>query len=473
LSPSVDPARLLSRLVEIVGAAHVLTDSELFSGQLVEPRGLYAGRALALVRPGDRDEVAAVVAACAGAGVAMVPQGGNTGLVGGQTPDSSGAQVIVSLRRLNRIREIDPLTDTMIVEAGVTLAEAQAAAEKADRLFPLSLASEGSCTIGGNLATNAGGVAVLAYGNARELATGVEVVLPDGRIVHGLSKLRKDNTGYDLKDLFIGAEGTLGIITAAALKLFPAPRSRATAFVGLASPAKALELLRLARVALGTAIVSFELIPRIGLDFVLRHGRDARDPLGGRHDWYVLLEAASQSTRGLEPEIEALLETAFETALIEDAALAASLDQRDDFWRLRESLSEVQKFEGGSIKHDVSVPLGVTPQFIEEASRAVEAMLPGARVVPFGHMGDGNIHFNVSQPVGADKAAYLARWEEMNEVVHAIVARFGGSFSAEHGIGQLKRDLLARGKDPAALDVMRRIKAALDPAGVMNPGKVL
>ena len=473
MSQAIDPARLVSQLVEIVGAAHVLTDGELFAGQLVEPRGLYRGRAQALVRPANRDEVAAVVAACARAGVSIVPQGGNTGLVGGQTPDASGAQVLVSLQRLRHIREIDPLTDTMIVEAGVTLAEAQAAAEGADRLFPLSLASEGSCTIGGNLSTNAGGVAVLAYGNARELATGVEVVLADGRIVHGLSKLRKDNTGYDLKDLFIGAEGTLGIITAAALKLFPAPRSRATAFIGLASPAKALDLLRLARVALGTSIVSFELLPRIGMDFVLRHGRDVRDPLAGRHDWYVLMEAASQATQGLEAEVEALLATAFERDLIGDAALAASLDQRNDFWRLRESLSEVQKFEGGSIKHDVSVPLGVVPEFIDEASRAVEAMLAGARVVPFGHMGDGNIHFNVSQPVGADKDAYLARWEAVNEVVHGIVARFGGSFSAEHGIGQLKRELLARDKDPAALDVMRRIKAALDPAGVMNPGKVL
>ena len=473
MSPTAESAGLLSRLVDIVGAAHVLTDSALFAGQLVEPRGLYQGRALALVRPANRDEVAAVVAACAAAGASIVPQGGNTGLVGGQTPDASGAQVIVSTQRLRQIREIDPLTDTMIVEAGVTLAEAQAAAEKADRLFPLSLASEGTCTIGGNLSTNAGGVAVLAYGNARELAAGVEVVLADGRIVHALSKLRKDNTGYDLKDLFIGAEGTLGIITAAALKLFPAPRSRVTAFIGLASPTKALELLRLARVALGASIVSFELMARVGLEFVLRHGRDVRDPLSGRHDWYVLLEAASQSTRGLDAEVEALLAAAFEQDLIEDAALAASLDQRNDFWRLRESLSEVQKFEGGSIKHDVSVPLGVVPQFIDEATRAVEAMLPGARVVPFGHMGDGNVHFNVSQPVGADKEAYLARWEEVNEIVHAITARLGGSFSAEHGIGQLKRNLLARAKDPVALDVMRRIKAALDPGGVMNPGKVL
>ena len=464
---------LLADLSAIVGAANVLVDPEMILGNLTEPRGLYTGRALAVVRPGSTAEVSAVVKACAAAKVAIVPQGGNTGLVGGQIPDESGGEIVLSLRRMKRIREVDPLTDTMIVEAGLTLIEAQQAAESADRLFPLSLASEGACTIGGNLAANAGGTAVLAFGNARELTVGVEVVLADGAVVNALSKLRKDNTGYDLKDLFVGSEGTLGIITAAALKLFPRPRSRVTAFIGLTDPSHALKLFRLARDRLGQNVVTFELMKRIALDFVLKHGTNVRDPLERPHAWYVLLEAASQVEGGLEEAVEGLLGEALEGEWIEDAALAATLEQRNDFWRLREYISDLQKPEGGSIKHDVSVPLGVVPEFIEQATAAVEAFLPGVRVVPFGHMGDGNIHFNVSQPLGADAAAFLARWEEVNEIVHGIVAEMSGSFSAEHGIGRLKRDLLAKAKDPAALEVMRRVKAALDPQGIMNPGKVL
>ncbi len=464
-------ANLLEEIARVVGATNVLTDPEIMAGMLIEPRGLYSGAARAIVRPGSTAEVSKVVALCARAGAVIVPQGGNTGLVGGQTP--AGGEIVLSLKRMNRVREIDPLTDTMIVEAGVTLSEAQAVAEGVDRLFPLSLASEGACTIGGNLSTNAGGVAVLAYGNARDMATGLEVVLADGRVVNGLSKLRKDNTGYDLKDLFIGAEGTLGIVTAAALKLFPRPRSRETAFIGLSEPKQALALFRLARERLGSVVVSFELLPRIALDFVLRHAPGARDPLSAPHPWYVLMEVASQATSGLGEVLEELLGAAMEREIIDDATIAATGEQRAAFWALRENVSEVQKHEGGSIKHDVSIPIGVVPEFLAEASAAVTAHLPGARVVAFGHLGDGNIHFNVSQPVGADKAAYLAGWEEMNEVVHAIVARRHGSFSAEHGIGRLKRDLLARAKDPTALDVMRKIKAALDPQGLMNPGKVL
>jgi FAD/FMN-containing dehydrogenase len=462
---------LLEKLAGIVGPSHVLTDDDAMAGALVEPRGLYRGHARALVRPANTAEVSAVVAACAAAGTPIVPQGGNTGLVGGQIP--LGPEIVLSLKRLNRVREVDALADSMIVEAGVTLAEAQAAAEAADRLFPLSLASEGSCTIGGNLSTNAGGVAVLAYGNARELTSGVEVVLADGRIVNALSKLRKDNTGYDLKDLFVGAEGTLGIITAAALKLFARPKARETAFVGLADPASALKLFRSARENFGSGVVSFELIPRIALDFVVAHANGARDPLGDRHPWYVLVEIASQVAGGLSEAVTDWLAGAAEADLIADAALAASGEQRDALWVLRENISEVQKFEGGSIKHDVSVPIGAVPEFLAEATAAVASHMPGARVVAFGHMGDGNIHFNVSQPVGADKAAFLADWENMNEVVHAVVEKFHGSFSAEHGIGRLKRELLARKKDPAALDVMRRLKAALDPQGVFNPGKML
>jgi FAD/FMN-containing dehydrogenase len=466
------PDAILAGLQNIVGARHVLTDPALFAGALVERRGLYKGQALALVRPGSTKEVADVAAFCNEARIGMVPQGGNTGLVGGQTPDLSGTELILSTQRLRSIREVDSDSNVMICEAGVTLAEAQAAALASDRLFPLSLASEGSCTIGGNISTNAGGVNVIAYGNTRDLVTGVEAVLADGRIVNALSKLRKDNTGYDVKSLFIGAEGTLGLITAASLRLFPNPRSQATAFVGLKSPDDALKLLRLARERLGAAITSFELIGRNAYDIGLRHG-GARAPLRGAHDWYVLIEASSQAPSGLDESFAGALEAALEEGVIEDASIAASLDQRADFWQLRECLSEAQSKEGGSIKHDVSVAVGLVPALIREATPAVEAFAPGARVVAFGHLGDGNIHFNVSQPIGANRQAFLDHWDAINEIVHGIVARLGGSYSAEHGIGQLKRELLARWKDPASLAVMRQIKAALDPNGVMNPGKVL
>jgi len=462
----------LAALEKIVGARHVLTDSALFAGALIEPRGLYRGKALAFVRPGSTAEVAAVAAHCNEARIGVVPQGGNTGLVGGQTPDESGDEIILSTQRLKAVREVDAHADVMICEAGVTLAEAQAAALKADRLFPLSLAAEGSCTVGGNVATNAGGVTVIAYGNTRELVTGVEAVLADGRIVHALSKLRKDNTGYDVKDLFVGSEGTLGVVTAVSLRLFPNPRARATAFVGLASPAHALDLLRLARGRLGTGVVSFELIGHVAYDITIGNAL-ARAPLASPHPWYVLIEAVSQIPQGLDEHLAGALEEALERGIVEDAAIATSLDQQNEFWRLRESIPEAQIREGGSIKHDVSVAVGAVPAFIDEATRAVEAFEPGCRVVCFGHLGDGNMHFNVSQPIGADKAAYLSRWDAMNAILYAIVARMGGSYSAEHGIGRLKRELLARTKDPAALAVMRAIKATLDPNGIMNPGKVL
>ncbi len=449
----------------------MLTDPALIAGALSEPRGLYHGKTLALVRPAAAKEVAGVAALCNEARIGIVPQGGNTGLVGGQTPDSSGEEIILSTQRLRAIREVDLDGDVMICEAGVTLAEAQAAALAADRLFPLSLASEGSCTIGGNVSTNAGGVTVVAYGNTRDLVTGVEAVLADGRIVNGLSKLRKDNTGYDVKGLFIGAEGTLGVVTAASLRLFPNPRARATAFVGLKSPEDALKLLRLARERLGH-VTSFELIGRNALDITVRNGL-ARKPLGGDHPWCVLIEATSQAPEGLDAALADTLQAALEGGIIDDASIAASLEQRAEFWRLRESIPEAQVREGASIKHDVSVEVARVPALIREATPAVEAFAPGARVVAFGHLGDGNIHFNVSQPIGADKQAFLDRWDAMNEIVHGIVARLGGSYSAEHGVGQLKRDLLARWKDPASLAVMRQIKATLDPNGVMNPGKVL
>jgi FAD/FMN-containing dehydrogenase len=463
----------LSELAAIVGPAHVVTDPQLLESRLVEPRGLYHGRALALVRPGATEDVARLLAYCNEKRLPIVPQGGNTGLVGGQIPDESGAAIILSLQRMNKVREVDATSNSMVVEAGVTLAAAQAAAEGADRLFPLSLASEGTCTIGGNLSTNAGGVGVIAYGNTRDLTLGLEVVLANGSVMSGLNKLRKDNTGYDLKDLFIGAEGTLGVITAASLKLFPRPRAMATAFVGLASPAAALELLALSRQYVGNGVTSFELLPRIGIEFVMRHAPGSRDPLGERHPWYVLIELSSQIAARLEETLSELLQAAMEQGIISDGAVAATLEQRNAFWRLREDMSEVQRAEGGSIKHDVSVPIGRAADFIDEASAAVLALIPDARVVAFGHLGDGNIHFNISQPIGADKAAFLARWEEVNGIVHAVVARYKGSISAEHGIGQLKRTLLRETKDPVALDLMRKLKATLDPNGVLNPGKVL
>ncbi len=437
-----------------------------------EPRDLYHGRALSVVKPSSAEEVARVLAFCNESGTSVVPQGGNTGLVGGQVTDDSGAQIILSLQRLDRIREVDPACDSMTLEAGVTLLRAQQIAESVDRYFPLSLASEGSCTIGGVLATNAGGVHVIAYGSARDLALGVEVALADGRIVSGLSKLRKDNTGYDLSRLFIGSEGTLGVITAATLKLFPRLRGRVTAFVALADPAAALELLTFVKGEAGSAVQAFELLPRIALDFVARHCA-ARDPFATPHPWYALVECAYAREEGSEEEVLDILQRASAAGLIDDATVAASLAQRNALWRLRELVPEAQKHEGGSIKHDVSVPLPHVAAFIAEAGAAVEKLIPGVRPVPFGHMGDGNIHYNLSQPIGADKAAFLARWREANDVVHGIVARYGGSISAEHGIGQLKRDLLAQVKDAAALSVMRAIKASLDPRGVLNPGKLL
>ncbi|MCU4178946.1 FAD-binding oxidoreductase [Bosea sp. BH3] len=464
---------ILERMAGIVGAKNVVTDVDAMVPYLKEWRDLFRGKAQAIVRPGSTAEVAELVKLAAQTGTTLVPQGGNTGLVGGQIPIAEGREVILSLQRLDKVRAVDTDGDTMIVEAGVTLKRAQDTAEAAGRLFPLSLASEGSCTIGGNLSTNAGGTAVLAYGNARELCLGLEVVLPDGRIWNGLRQLRKDNTGYDLKDLFIGSEGTLGIITAAVLKLFPLPAARATAFLAVPEPAAALALLNDAKAGAGGTLTTFELMPRIGLEFVLRHAAGARAPLSEPSPWYVLMEVSAQSAAGLDEAVEAFLGEALEKGIVTDAALAGSLTQRADFWKLREMMSEVQTYEGGSIKHDVSVPVHAQPEFLKRAIAVVEAMVPGCRPVPFGHLGDGNIHFNVSQPVGADKAAYLAGWSEMNEAVHAIVTELHGSISAEHGIGRLKRDLLPGVKDPVELDLMRAIKQTLDPKGVLNPGAML
>jgi D-lactate dehydrogenase (cytochrome) len=470
---SVPPvsADLIGRFSAIVGEKNAITDPQAVEAYVTEDRGLYHGHTPLVLRPRTTDEAAAILKLANATRTAIVPQGGNTGLVGGQTPHHG--EIVVSLTRMDSIREIDPASNSMTCEAGVILARAQDAAEAADRLFPLSLGAEGSCTIGGNLSTNAGGTGALAYGVARDLVLGLEVVLADGRVWHGLNKLKKDNTGYDLRHLFVGAEGTLGLITAATLKLFPLPRSVETAFVGLASAENALDLLMLVREMTGGAATGFELISKTALEFALRHGSGVRAPLAGSHDWFVLLELSSQRAEGLRATIEDVLGQAVERDIIEDATLAESLDQANAFWHIREILPEAQKPEGGSIKHDVSVPVAAMPAFLREAGDAVQALIPGVRPVPFGHMGDGNIHYNISQPVGADKQRFIERWHDVNDVVHGIVTRLGGSISAEHGIGVLKRDLLPAVKDPIALEIMRSLKRTLDPNGILNPGKVL
>ncbi len=469
--PPAPSAETLRAFTAIVGEKYALTEPSDQRAYLQEWRRLYQGKTPLVLKPGTTDEVSRILALADQTRTAIVPQGGNTGLVGGQIPFET--EVVVSLERLNRIRSVDPRGNTMIVEAGVTLAGAQKAAEAAGRLFPLSIGSEGSCQIGGNLATNAGGLQVLAYGNARNLVLGLEVVLADGRVWNGLRGLRKDNTGYDLRDLFVGSEGTLGIITAAVLRLVPQPKSKATAFVGLSGLDAAARFFDLAYEMGAGELTAFELMPRIGFDFVLRHVEGARDPLSGPYPWYALIELASLRLDAAPTQAEAILVQGIEAGIVADAVLAVSLTQAAEFWRLREMLSEVQLYEGGSIKSDVSVPIAALPEFLARATDAVMALMPGCRPVPFGHYGDGNIHFNVSQPEGADKAAFLAHWEEVTGAVNAIVLELGGSISAEHGIGRMKRDLLRKVKAPLEIDMMRKIKAAFDPRGILNPGKLL
>ncbi|MGO4707285.1 FAD-binding oxidoreductase [Microvirga sp. 2MCAF38] len=462
---------LIERLAAKLGPDAVISDPAGMAGYLVETRGLYRGSALAVVRPKDTQQVAIAVEECAAARVPIVPQGGNTGLVGGGVPFGG---VVLSLTRLNRIREVDAINATITVEAGCILSEVQEAADRVDCLFPLSLASEGSCRIGGNLATNAGGTAVLRYGNMRELTLGLEVVLADGRIWNGLKGLRKDNTGYDLRDLFIGSEGTLGIITAAVLKLFPKPKVRATAFVGCAGPRDALSLFQRFRDAVGDRLTAFEYIPRFGLEIVLKHAPGAVRPLADDHPSYALIELSSaEESVDLQGALENVLTRAIEDGIVTDAVIATSEAQNRALWGLRESLSEVQRKEGGSIKHDVAVPVSRVAEFIQVATKACEAEMPGIRVCAFGHFGDGNIHFNLSQPVAMEKAAFLAQWAHFNRIVHDIVHGMNGSIAAEHGIGLIKRDELTHYKDPVALDLMRTIKHALDPHNIFNPGKVI
>lgn len=463
---------VLSRLHEILGPKGVIVDPALLEPHLVEWRGLYRGTARVVVKPANTEEVAAVVKLCAETRTPIVPQGGNTGLVGGAVADEKA--IILSLARMNKVRALDKSAYTLTVEAGVVLADVQKAAEEADRLFPLSLAAEGSCQIGGNLSTNAGGTAVLRYGNSRDLVLGLEVVLPNGEIIHGLHGLRKDNTGYDLRHLFLGAEGTLGIITAAVLKLFPRPRDIATAFVAVENPQAAIDTLALLRESSGDTVTMFELMSRFSIETVLKHVPGTADPVETVSAWYALIELSSPRAGGdLQSALEEGLGAAMENGWVTDAAIAQNDSQRAAFRRIREEISDAQKHEGGSIKHDISVPLAAIPAFLERADAAIEKLIPGTRPCSFGHAGDGNLHYNLSQPVGADREGYLQQWEAANRVVHDIVQDLGGSFSAEHGIGKLKVHELEHYKSPAALEAMRQIKRALDPYAIMNPGKVI
>ncbi len=466
--------KLIERFIEIVGVNHALVDQGVISSYLVEQRGLYHGRTPLVLRPSSPKEVSEIMKLASATGTPIVPQGGNTGLVGAQQPDESANEIIVSMERLNRIRSIDVEGNLALVEAGVVLQTLQEKVDEKGRFFPLSLGSEGSCQIGGNLSSNAGGTDVLAYGNTRELCLGLEVVLPDGRILDDLRYVKKDNSGYDLKDLFIGAEGTLGIITAAVMKLFPKPQGKAVAYAGMKSPEKALELLLLAQKKAGSMLTGFELMAKVGMEMSLRYVKGARAPLEHESEWYVLLDLSSSHSDGeANNTMEDILSDALQQGIIEDASIAQSVSQQKEFWRLREDMSPAQKLEGGSIKHDISVPIASIPDFISEAAKIIETISPGARIVCFGHMGDGNLHYNVSQPVGADKQAYLSLWGEMNHRIHTLVMSYNGSFSAEHGIGQLKRKELVAFKSPVALSLMRSIKQLFDPKNIMNPGKML
>ena len=464
----------LQQIKTIAGERGWIEAEDEIAPYLAEARGNIASRARAVVCPASTEEVASLLKACNDGGIEVVPQGGNTGLCGGTVGLSAEKQIILNLRRLDRIREIDPLNYTMTVDAGVILADIQRAAQEVDRLFPLSLGAQGSCQIGGNLSTNAGGINVLRYGNARDLCLGLEVVLPSGEIWDGLKGLRKNNTGYSLKDLFVGAEGTLGVITAATLKLFPLPKDCHTAMVALPSVRTSTELLSRARAASNDNLTSFELMGDTCIGFAVEHIPGCRDPLDLQAPWYVLLVFSSAEKDGaLGRRLEAMLESALEDGIIGNAVIATSESQAQSFWRLREGLVEAQKFEGASIKHDVSVPVSEVPGFIEQANEAVTAKAPGTRPCVFGHLGDGNVHYNLSQPHSMSAAEFKAMTPALNRLVYELVASKGGSFSAEHGIGMLKLPEMSRYKTDVEIRVMERIKAALDPRGIMNPGKVL
>src|SRR3954470_7731959 len=463
-------ADLLARFIAIVGDKHAITDPQAQAPYLLEMRDMFHGHTPVVLRPGSVAEVADILKLANETSTPIVPQGGNTGLVGGQI--AQHGEIVLSLNRLDRIREVDAVSNTITVEAGATLARVREAAAQVDRLYPQLLPSEGSCTIGGNLSTNAGGTAALAHGIARSHALGLEVVLADGRVMNNLNKLKKDNTGYDLKNLFIGAEGTLGVITAAVLRLVPRPKSVETAWAAIPSVQAAVDLLVLATELTAGGVTSFEIMAREGIDIVIKHG-GARDPLAQPSPYSVLIELSSQRREGLRESMEQILAAGMEKGLVLDATICESVEQAKTFWRIRELFGEMQGREGGSIKHDVSVPVANIPAFIEEGNAAARKLIPGARPMPFGHVGDGNIHYNITQPVGADKAEYLKRWDDMNDTIYKIVLKYGGSVSAEHGVGIVKRDYLPKIKDPVAYDLMKTLKRTLDPKGILNPGKVL
>ena len=465
---------LIAKLTAILGPAGILTDPADTASFAVDWRKLYRGQTPAVLRPATTEQLAAVVRACAEAGARIVPQGGNTSMVGGAVPAEDGSEFVLTLSRMNRIRDIDPIDLTLTIEAGATLKAAQQAADDAGCLFPLSIGSEGTAQIGGILSTNAGGNNTVRHGNARDLVLGLEVVLPDGKIWHGLRRLRKDNTGYCLRQLFVGAEGTLGIIAAAVLKLVPRPREIEVALCAVSTPEAALDLFTRFHRHDPAAVQAFEYMSGLGMDFVLRHISGATLPLASRAAHYALIELATpRPDAGLRATLETVLEGALEAGIVTDAVIAESAAQRAAIWRLREEHSEGQKREGASVKNDVSVPVSRVPRFIREATAACEALMPGIRAVPFGHMGDGNIHFNLEQPVDMDGQAFLARDHDIMDTVCKVVRSHAGSFSAEHGIGKLKPYMMPDWRGGAELDLMRRIKDAIDPAGTMNPGKVL
>jgi len=471
---STPTAETLEQLARIVGPRRLLTAADELEPFLTDHRALYHGRALAVAQPETAEQVAQLLAVCNQARIGVVPQGGNTGYCGGATPDESGAQLVVSLARLKRIRALDALNYSLVAEAGCVLADVQRAAEDAQRYFPLSLGSEGSCQIGGNLSTNAGGVHVLRYGMMRELVLGLEVALPDGRLLSSLTRLRKDNTGYDIKSLFLGAEGTLGIITAASLKLFPRIRATATAFAAVRDPRAAIELLARLREASGDRVSSFELIPRLAVELTVRHIQGVRDPLQGAHSWYVLCELSSSRAHDtLETMLSECLERALDDGLLADAVLARNERDRAALWKLRETIPEAQQRNGASLKHDISVPVAAIAEFIERAGAWVREHVPDGRLVAYGHAGDGNLHFNINQAPDADRGAFLGRGDAVKRAIHDLVRDFDGSISAEHGIGRLKVAELERYAPAVELELMRAVKLAFDPNGIMNPGKVL
>jgi D-lactate dehydrogenase (cytochrome) len=466
----------LEELGAVLGPAGLVSSDDAMQPYLAEWRGLYAGRALAVAIPDSTAAAAAVVRACAARGVAIVPQGGNTGLVGGAVAQSTDErpQIVLSARRLARIRHVDPDNYAITAESGCILSALQAAAAAAGRLFPLSLAAEGSCQLGGNISTNAGGINVLRFGTTRDLVLGLEVVLANGEVFDGLRTLRKDNTGYDLKQLFIGAEGTLGFITAAACKLFPAPNGMATALVAVATPDAAIRLYGELRSQLGDELIAFELMGQAALDLVSRHMAGVRVTLPGTHPWYVLLEMAGARTHGeTHDALEQFLARATAQGLLIDALVAQTGAQREALWRVRHAIPEAQRLEGAAIKHDISVPVAEVGNFLAQATPLALRLLPGTRVIAFGHLGDGNMHFNLGQPAGLDRQEFLARWDDVSRSIHALAVGMGGSFSAEHGIGLLKVGELSRFRSPVELQLMRALKKAVDPDNIMNPGKIL